>query len=89
MKKLMLFIYKLPIDKQQHLYLGAVVGFVLSVFINYWIAWIIVMALGGLKELYDHYHPDKHTCEFLDWLATAIGGCVPVVVYLTKLLICM
>ena len=35
---------------------------------------ILVVAFG--KEVYDYYHPDKHTCDGVDAMATIVGGLV-------------
>jgi drug/metabolite transporter (DMT)-like permease len=40
--------------------------------IGYWA--ILVVALIALaKEVYDYNHPN-HTADFLDWVATVLGG---------------
>ncbi len=72
----------IPLDKQLHFYAGLAIGFTLSVFIPFLIAFVIVMIIGALKELYDYLHPDKHSCEFLDWLATTLGGLYVVIICL-------
>lgn len=68
-------------DKQKHLAAGAVIGLGTA-----WTAkklgskrpWAWGLAAGitaGIaKELYDRKHPEKHTCEFRDALATAGGA---------------
>lgn len=33
----------------------------------------IVLAVGFAKEVYDKRHPDKHTADWLDFVADAVG----------------
>ena len=35
---------------------------------------ILVVAFG--KEVYDYFHPNKHTCDGMDAIATIVGGFV-------------
>jgi hypothetical protein len=35
-----------------------------------------VAVIAALKEIYDALHPDKHTADFWDWVATTLGGLV-------------
>jgi hypothetical protein len=39
---------------------------------------VAIVAL--LKEIYDYLHKDIHTPDFLDWVATVLGGLVGFVV---------
>jgi hypothetical protein len=34
----------------------------------------VVAVIAALKEIYDARHPDKHTADFMDWVATVLGG---------------
>jgi hypothetical protein len=34
----------------------------------------IVAIIAALKEVYDYMHPDKHTADIWDWVATSLGG---------------
>jgi len=56
------------LDKVAHLGFGAIAA--LSPI--YPIAAILIVAFG--KEVYDYFHPDKHTCDGLDAIATIVGG---------------
>lgn len=70
---------KVPCDKQMHFISGFIIAAVLTPFIGaYSIAVVAVIAL--LKEIYDYLHPDKHTADFWDWVATTLGGIVGFVV---------
>jgi len=56
-----------------HFISGFIIAAVLTPFIGaYSIAVVAVIAL--LKEIYDYLHPDKHTADFWDWVATILGG---------------
>jgi len=70
---------KIPCDKQMHFLCGLVIAAVLTPFIGaYSIA--VVAVIAALKEIYDYLHPDKHTADFWDWVATVLGGIVGFVV---------
>jgi hypothetical protein len=43
---------------------------------NPWLALACVNLVGWVKEQYDSYHPDKHTVDPWDALATLGGGVV-------------
>jgi hypothetical protein len=56
-----------------HFICGLVIAALLTPFIGaYSIAVVAIVAL--LKEIYDARHPDKHTADFMDWVATVLGG---------------
>ena len=61
-----------PIDKQAHFSVGALLAFPAYFVIGYW-AIVPVMVLAGLKEWYDYKHPN-HTADIYDWVATTLGG---------------
>ena len=64
---------KVPADKQAHFICGLVIAALLTPFIGaYSIAVVAIVAL--LKEIYDARHPDKHTADIWDWVATSLGG---------------
>jgi hypothetical protein len=46
---------------------------VLTPFIGFY-AVVVVAIIALLKEIYDALHPDKHTPDFWDWVATSLGG---------------
>jgi hypothetical protein len=69
----------IPADKQQHFISGAILGIVLTPFIGAY-SILVVAVIAALKEIYDACHPDKHTADFMDWVATVLGGIVGFVV---------
>ena len=75
----------IPQDKAGHFLVGqglALIGVLITVLVRsnfgvdlrIWPSLLLnqVFAIG--KEVYDHFHPETHTCDFYDWLATTIGG---------------
>jgi hypothetical protein len=70
---------KVPADKQAHFLCGLVIAALLTPLIGaYSIVVVAIVAL--LKEIYDYLHKDIHTPDFLDWVATVLGGLVGFVV---------
>lgn len=66
---------KIPLDKQYHLAAGFTAAIVFG--IPYpWFGLLIAIIGGILKEVYDYFHPDNHTVDFYDFVATALGGFV-------------
>ena len=63
----------IPADKQSHFLYGALIYIAAYFVIGYW-ALLLVSVIGVAKEVYDHFHPLTHTCDFFDWLATTLGG---------------
>jgi hypothetical protein len=47
--------------------------------------WLVTSGLAVAKEVFDHFHPAKHTCDPMDAVAT-ICGCVPA--HLVMMLLC-
>ena len=68
-----------PLDKQAHFVTGALTAFVWCFIVGYW-AILIVALIALAKEVYDA-HNIGHTCEFYDWLATTLGGCLGMILY--------
>lgn len=66
---------KVPCDKQMHFIGGLVIAAVLTPFIGAY-SIIIVAIIALLKEVYDYMHPESHTADFWDWVATVLGGVV-------------
>ena len=64
---------KVPCDKQMHFISGFIIAAALTPFIGFH-AVAIVAIIAALKEIYDYLHPDKHTADILDWVATTLGG---------------
>lgn len=70
---------KVPCDKQMHFLSGFIIAAVLTPFIGAY-SILVVAVIAALKEIYDARHPDKHTADFWDWVATVLGGVVGFVV---------
>lgn len=66
---------KIPCDKQMHMLCGFIIAAVLTPLIGFY-AVAVVAIIALLKEIYDALHPDKHTADFWDWVATTLGGLV-------------
>lgn len=85
MKKIKELLSRIPEDKLLHFTCGAVIfgisfvslngSCVLSLFIS------LILAAG--KEVYDYKHPENHTCDIFDFIATMSGSfLVFIVLYL-------
>jgi hypothetical protein len=70
---------RVPADKQAHFLSGFIIAAVLTPFIGAY-SILVVAVIAALKEIYDARHPDKHTADFMDWVATVLGGVVGFVV---------
>jgi hypothetical protein len=64
---------KVPCDKQMHFLSGFIIAAVLTPFIGAY-SILVVAVIAALKEIYDALHPDKHTADIWDWVATSLGG---------------
>ena len=64
---------KVPADKQMHFICGLVIAVLLTPFIGAY-SILVVAVIAALKEIYDALHPDKHTADIWDWVATSLGG---------------
>lgn len=65
----------LPQDKANHVVWGAIL-FAAGHFVSIPFAAAVVLAVAIFKELYDSYHPDRHSVDPMDAVATAAGGVV-------------
>ena len=70
---------KVPCDKQMHMLSGFIIAAVLTPFIGAY-SIVVVAIIALLKEVYDFLHPESHTADFWDWVATVLGGVVGFVV---------
>lgn len=77
-------------DKEKHFLVGLLIATLFSL-INPWLGFGLAVLAGALKEVYDYYQNSKyikagrapiHGVEFLDFLATAAGGAIPLLLYL-------
>jgi hypothetical protein len=64
---------KVPADKQAHFICGLVIAALLTPFIGAY-SIVVVAVIALLKEIYDYLHKEIHTPDFLDWVATVLGG---------------
>lgn len=75
---------KIEKDKKGHFIAGAIITLLSALF-----AWIVGLPLWLMlvptaiaavgKEVYDRQHPEKHTCDVWDAVATVLGA-VPVII---------
>ena len=78
----MLLIGKLPLDKQAHFYSGYCLALSAALVASNSLPHLMsaVFGLGGAvvagigKEVYDKQHPDSHTADIYDLIATSLGG---------------
>ncbi|MBM7556472.1 hypothetical protein [Halanaerobacter jeridensis] len=67
----------MPVDKVKHFLAGVLIfTFCFILGSNHWFSMVMVIIAGVGKEVYDYYHPQQHTVEVLDLLATIAGGIV-------------
>lgn len=66
-------------DKQGHFYIGCIVTFTATLFIPLLYAFILAIIVGIAKEVWDSFG-NGHV-EFLDGLATVLGGLYVVLLY--------
>lgn len=65
----------MPLDKIAHFLIGAVLALALGYLLPPVFGVLASVLAGALKELYDHFHPDTHTVDVMDFVATLAGGC--------------
>lgn len=63
------------IDKFYHFCAGMMIYIFFNIFFNNWLSIIPVIVIGAGKEVYDYYSK-KGNPEWLDFIATVIGGAV-------------
>ena len=65
-------------DKLLHAGVSFCIELVLAAVLPSWLPWtraaLNVVLIGGGKEIYDKTHPDKHTADWLDLAADAVGA---------------
>ena len=68
----------IPRDKLLHAGVSFLIELVLTAVLPSWLPWmraaLNVILIGGGKEIYDKQHPDKHTADWLDLAADAVGA---------------
>jgi hypothetical protein len=78
-EKIIAFLNSIPTDKVYHC-LGGVVLFAIGQLFGYGLALAIIGAVT--KEIYDYFHPESHTADWKDAVATTIGGLLGYIIYL-------
>lgn len=64
----------IPYDKALHMLGGVVTFAIFNLLFGSAVAACAVVANAIGKEVYDHFHPLIHTCDWKDAAATMIGG---------------
>lgn len=78
-EKIIAFLNSIPTDKVYHC-LGGVVLFAIGQLFGYGLALAVTGAI--IKEIYDYLHPESHTADVKDAVATILGGLLGFVIYL-------
>jgi hypothetical protein len=78
-------------DKMLHTVASGTLTFIfLTLFsfihVSWWIAPIVVFLVGVGKEVYDYFHPQKHTCDIKDLFADCMGIIAVTSVYIFSFL---
>ena len=69
------------VDKLQHSIGGVLIALIGALLFRDVLTGLGVAVLTGVsKEGYDFCHPDRHTCDVWDFVATACGGVIGVAV---------
>jgi hypothetical protein len=69
------------VDKLQHYIGGVLIALIMALLFRDALTGLgVAVFIGAIKEGYDFYHPDRHTCDVWDFVATACGGVVGAVV---------
>lgn len=63
------------VDKFYHFCAGMMIYIFFNIFFNNWLPIIPVIVIGAAKEAYDYYSK-KGNPEWLDFIATVVGGAV-------------
>jgi VanZ family protein len=78
-EKILAILNSIPSDKVAHC-LGGVVLFAIGQLFGYGLALAILGAV--VKEIYDYFHPESHTADIYDAVATTLGGLLGYIIYL-------
>jgi hypothetical protein len=78
-EKIIAFLNSIPTDKVYHC-LGGVVLFAIGQLFGYGLALAIIGAVT--KEIYDYLHPESHTADVKDAVATTLGGLLGYIIYM-------
>jgi len=69
------FLMQLPKDKLGHALAGLIIFNFALLFVNVVTSLILVAIVASGKEVYDYFHKNKHTPDFLDFIATIVLPC--------------
>ena len=64
------FLMQLPKDKLGHALAGLIIFNFALLFVGVGTSLILVLVVAAGKEIYDYFNRDKHTPDFLDFIAT-------------------
>ena len=78
-EKILAILNSIPSDKIYHC-LGGVVLFAIGQLFGYGLFLAILGAIT--KEIYDYLHPESHTADVKDAIATTLGGLLGYIIYL-------
>lgn len=61
-------------DKIRHASVSFLIAFFIGIFYTPLIGFIAALVIGGGKEIYDSFHPERNDCELMDFVADIIGA---------------
>ena len=70
-------------DKIFHFIICFVIVLVADIFMPLWASVLLACAAAVGKEIYDRFHPDKHTADWADLAADFFGILVALAIILT------
>ena len=76
----------IPHDKCLHALGGALISAGCMIFTTPVTAMLVVTIIGAAKEVWDYKHIDSHTPDIYDWVATILGGLIPLIPKLGEVL---
>lgn len=65
----------MELDKKLHFICGFIICFIIGLY-NAQLGLVACAAAGAGKEMFDFLHPEKHSVELMDFIATCCGGIV-------------
>lgn len=73
-------------DKIYHFIVGFIVTILVTGITTFlWLGLIVGLTVSVGKEVYDYMHPEDHTTDGMDFIATVVGVLVAVVGYMSVL----
>lgn len=77
-------LFSLPKDKQEHIIVGLIIFLILGIILGMELSLIWIFIIAICKELYDYFHPESHSCEVMDIVATTA---IPTAIFLLDYLV--